>query len=300
MKYTLFIIFILVSPNLFGQNLTDKVGQIEVQLILHHFIRNSDYELTRKISNRKNRPSRKLYFDSSGVLLKTIGFGKQHNTDLRLMNKIEVCKYNDDKLIESIIYEAYYQNNIYPYWKLKYLYNTNGKLVDESQYYYENDSLFFKTTYEYDEKSNKLKTIFNPTYYYQREFDTINRIISLKQIHDKKLRWEWKYTYSENKRIGIFQTYYNDGEDYSKEEIQIYNDKGFLIEKEEKYISKNGINEKTKIFYDKRGVIKKIEYFEAYSNKEYLLILYSDVIIKSKVKINSEITLKINEQIDMK
>lgn len=300
MRYSFFIIFILVSSNLSGQNLTDKVGQIEVQLILHHFIRNSDYELTKKISNRKNRPSRKLYFDSSGILLKTIGFGKQHNTDLRLMNGIEVYKYNDNKLIESIIYESDYQKNIYPYWKSKYLYNENGRLVDESKYYYENDSLFFKTTYEYDEKSNKVKTIFNPTYYYQREFDTINRIKSLQQIYDSKLRWEWKYTYSENKRLGVFQTYYNDGKDYSTKDVQTYNEKGFLIEKEEMYISKNGFDKKAKVFYDENGIIKRIEYFEANKDMEYSLISYSEVIIKSKVKISPEIALKINEQIDVK
>lgn len=299
LKTTTFIVFLLINLNLFGQNLTEKVGQIEVQLIQHNFIRNSDYELTKKITNRKNRPYQKLYFDSVGTLLKSISFGKHHNTDLRLTNNIKLFKYENEKLIECIEYESDYQKNVYPNWKSKYIYNKKGELIDESTFYYESDSLFFKTTYEYDVNSNRIKSLFNPTYYYKRDFDSINRITSLKQIHDNKIRWEWNYNYSENKRIGNFQTHYNDGEDYSKKEIQIYNDKGLVIETEEKHISKSGLNKKKKFFYDKNGVIKKIEFYESYSSgKNYELISYKEIKIKSKASIDIEIAKKINEQID--
>lgn len=300
MRRALFIILFLFSLNSFGQILTEKVGEIEVQLIGHHFKLNSDGELTKKKSNKRNRPFLKMYFDSTGILLKSVSFGKHHNTDLKLTNNIKVLEHENGKLSKSIEYESDYQKNIYPYWKSKYIYNKKGELVDESTYYYEKDSLFFKTTYEYDLSSNKVKSIFNPTYYYHREFDSINRITALKQIYDSKLRWDWNYKYSNSQRIGIFQTYYNDGKDYSKKEIQTYNTQGLLIETEEIYVSEKGLNEKTKIYYYNNGLIKRIERFQSHSiQDEYEIISYSEVKIKSKIKVDSKIVEKINKQISI-
>ena len=239
-----------------------------------------------------------MYFDSNGVLLKKIGFGKHHNTDLRLTDYIKVYEYNNNKLTQSIEYESDYQKNIYPHWKSKFIYNKKGQLINDSMFYYKTDSLFHQTTYEYDLNSNKIKSIFNPTYYYQREFDSINRITSLKQIYDSKIRWEWNYIYLDNQRIGIFQTHYNDGKDYSKKEIQTFNEKGILIETEEKHISKSGLDQKVKIFYDKNGIISKIEQYETYGN-EYVFVSFTEIRIKSKLKINSKIVKKINEQIEI-
>jgi hypothetical protein len=300
MRQVLFIILFLFSLNISGQILTEKVGEIEVQLIGHHFKQNSDGELTKKKSNKRNRPFLKMYFDSRGILLKSVSFGKHHNTDLKLTNNIKVYEYENGKLSKSIEYESDYQKNIYPYWKSKYIYNKKGELVDESTYYYENDSLFFRTTYEYDLNSNKVKSIFNPTYYYHREFDSINRIIAFKQIYDSKLRWDWNYKYSNNQRIGIFQTHYNDGKDYSKKEIQSYNTRGLLIETEEIYLSEKGLNEKTKIYYYNNGLIKRIQRFQSHSTQdEYEMISYSEVKIKSKIKVDSKIVEKINNQISI-
>jgi hypothetical protein len=300
MKQSIFIISILFTLNLFGQKLSEKVGKIEVQIISHNFKQNSDGELTKRKTNRKKRPHLKMYFDSMGILLKSVSFGKHHNADLRFTNKINIYEYVNGKLDKSVEYESDYEKNIYPYWKSKYLYNKKGELIDESTYYYENDSLFFKTTFEYDIHSNKVKSIFNPTYYYQREFDSLNRITSLKQIYDSKLRWDWNYNYSENISIGIFQTYYKDGKDYSKKEIQKFNNQGFVIETEEVHVSKNGLDEKTKIYYYQNGLIKRIEHYQSYSGQDgYEMISYSDIKIKSKIKIDLNIAKRINEQINI-
>jgi len=239
MKQTLFITLTFLTLNLFGQELFEKVVGIEVQVIGHRFKRNSDGELTKRKTNKKNRPYLKLYFDSTGVLLKSVSFGKHHNTDLRLTDKIELFEYYNGQLSESVEYESDYEKNVYPYWKSKYLYNKKGKLIDESTYYYENDSLFFKSTYEYDLNSNRIKSIFNPTYYYQREFDSLNRITTLKQIYNSELRWDWSYEYTGSQRIGVFQTYYDDGGNYSRKEIQTYNRQGLLVEVEEIHNSKS-------------------------------------------------------------
>jgi hypothetical protein len=298
MKQTLFIIIFLFSLNIFGQKLTEKIGEIEVQLIGHRFKQNSDGELTNKKTNKKNRPFSKMYFDSTGILLKSISFGKHHNTDLRLTNKINVFEYTNGKLSKSVEYESDYEKNIYPYYKSKYIYNKKDELIDESTYYFKTDSLFFRTTYEYDLNSNKVKSIFNPTYYYHQEFDSINRITNLKQIYDSKLRWDWNYKYSNSQRIGIFQTHYNDGKDYSKKEIKTYNTQDLLIETEEIYLSEKGLNEKTKIYYYNNGLIKRIERFLSHSTQdEYEMISYSEVKIKSKIKVDSKIVEKINKQI---
>ena len=300
MNRTILIILVFFSTNLFGQNLTEKVGEIEVHLIYHYFKTDSDYKPTNKKTNKKNRPHEKLYFDSNGTLLKKIGFGKQHNSDLKLTDYIEVYKYVNNKLTQIIKYESDYKKHIYPYWRTEFIYNEKGQLIEDSMFYYQTDSLVHTTTYEYDLNSNKIKSIFNPTYYYQRDFDSINKITSCKQIYDSKLRWEWNYKYSDNKRIGIFQTHYNDGKDYSKKEIQTFNDKGLLIETEEKYISKDGLDQKAKFYYDKNGIISKIEQYETYGiENEYVLVSFTEIKIKAKLKINSNIAEKINEKIEI-
>ena len=298
MNRTILIILVFFSTNSFSQELTEKVGEIEVQLIYHYFKTDSYSKPTKKKTNKKNKPHEKLYFDSKGNLLKKIGFGKQHNSDLNLTDYIEVYKYENNKLTQSINYESDYQKNVYPYWKTEFIYNEKGQLIDDSTFHYQTDSLFHKTTFEYDIKSNKTKSIFNPTYYYQREFDSINRITSLKQIYDNELRWEWNYSYSDNQRIGIFQTHYNDGKDYSKKEIQTYNDKGFPIETEVKHISKNGLDQKVKFLYDKNGIISKMEQYETYGiEKAYLFVSFTEIKVKSKLELNSNIAEKINEEI---
>lgn len=300
MKRILFFGVFFLTLNLSGQNLTKKVGEIEVQLIRHNYIKNSDYELTNKKSNRRNRPYLKLYFNSNGILLKSISFGKHHNTDLRLVDKINFFNYQEGKLIESIQYESDYEKNIYPFWKVNYDYNLKEQLIKEATYYYDTDSLFSKIDYEYDINLNKSKTIFQLSHYYEREFDSLNRMISLKQIFDNKLRWNWNYSYSKNERIGVFQTFYNDDINYSKREIQIFNNQDLLIEREEIHVIKNGIDSKTKIYYDKNWVIKKIEFYEKFSSEEvYKMISYFEIKIKNKSKIDFQIAKNINDQINV-
>lgn len=301
MNKILFIIFAIISSISFGQNLSKKVGIIEIQLIGQNYKRNSDYDLTKRKTNRSRRPNTKLYFDSSATLLKKITFGKHHNTDLRLTDKIEVYEYNNGKLTESIQYESDYQKNIYPYWKTKFTYNSKDQLIAESTYYVLEDSLYHKRTFEYDINLNQTKSILNPTYYYQRKYDSLNRVIYLKQVYDDKLRWDWKYEYKNNQRIGIFQTYYEDEENNSKLEIKTYNKNGQLIEHEEKYTSKLEVGNKTKLVYDKNGLLEKIEYFETFDyKKDYEMIGIKIIKVKTKLNLDLKLSKLINEQIEIR
>ena len=131
-------------------------------------------------------------------------------------------------------------------------------------------------------------------------FDSLNRKTALKQIYESELRWDWNYNYSDKDRIGIFQTYYKDGRDYSKKEIQKYNQQGSILETEEVHVSKSGLDKKTKIYYYENGLIKKIEHYQSYSLQDgYEMISYSDIKIISKIKIDLKIAKRINEQINI-
>lgn len=300
MKQILFLISIFLSLNFFGQKPTEKVGEIEVELIGHNFKRNSDYELTKKKTNRKNRPYLRMYFDSNGNLLKSIGFGKHHNTDLRLIDRINIYKYDKNGLKSKIdIWKTDYDKNLsYQFYKKFDLDSTKAKIVSEKMYEIGSDTIYTQTDYWYNEKGEYQGIFFDSTYYYKREYNEKKQLVRLQQIYDGKLRWEWNYTYDDNQRIGIFQTHYNDGKDYSEKEIRRYNEKGLLVEIEELQITKDGLEEKTKICYDKDGIIKRIEEYESYNREDgYELVSYRKVKLKSKVIFDSLIAERINEQI---
>src|SRR5690554_6938837 len=133
MKQTLLLISIFLTLNLFGQKPTEKIGEIEVELIEYNFKRNSDYELTKKKTNRKNRPYLKMYFDSNGNLLKSIGFGKHHNTDLRLVDRINIYKYDKNGLKSKIdIWKTDYDKNLsYRFYKKYDLDSNKSNILSE-------------------------------------------------------------------------------------------------------------------------------------------------------------------------
>lgn len=300
MKQTLLLISIFLTLNLFGQKPTEKVGEIEVELIGHNFKRNSDYELTKKKTSRKNRPYLRIYFDSNGSLLKSIGFGKHHNTDLRLIDRINIYKYDKNGLKSKIdIWETDYDKNLlYRFYKKFDLDSTKSKILSEKMYEIESDTIYTQTDYWYNEKGEYQGIIFDSTYYYKRKYNEKKQLVNHQQIYDGKLRWEWNYSYSDNKRIGIFQTYYKDGKDYSKKEIRTYDNLGRLTEIEELQLTKDGMEEKTKISYDKNGVINRIEQYETYNREDgYEFVSYQEIKVKSKIVIDSLIAEKINEQI---
>ncbi len=297
MKKTFFLISILIAVNLYGQELTKKVGSIEIELIGHQYLRNDDFELTKKKTNKKNRPFEKIYMDSNGIVLKKVTFGKHHNTDLRLTDKIKIYQYKNRQLTEIVLYESDYVKNVYPFSKTKLKYGNTGILIDSTTYSI-TDNSSHKIKFEYDENSKKNKTILYPDYYYERNFDSINRLKSFKQIFENKLRWEWIYAYSDNQRIGTFRTHYNDGEDYTKLEIVSYNEKGNRTEIEEKQVSRDGLKEKTKFFYNQNGILQKIEKHQSYSNaEEYGLQSFTDIKIKTKLNLDDGLIKRINKAI---
>ncbi len=297
MKLINIILTILFFTSVFGQELPRKDGCIEIKKVNHYFFHNKKGNKTKRTSNKANRPYLLLYLDTMANVIETAGFGKHHNADLRLLDFVIQNKFENIKLTSSIKYNTDYEKNISADYKTKYIYNNANQLIQERELYYQNDSLFMQFDYEYDTNGNKIKTIFNPTYYYQRAFDKYSKIQSLQQIYDNNLRWEWTYTYTDTTRIGEFKTFYNDGKDYTKKEIRKYRN-GKLLEVEEKYTSQEGVSSKTILHYDKLGLINKIDLYESYSNNmTYQLISFTEIKTKFCRQLTSELIEKINQTI---
>jgi hypothetical protein len=291
------ILTIILFTSAVGQGLPKREGCISIKKVNYYFLRNKEYELTKKTSNKANRPYLLLYLDTLGNVIEKVGYGKHHNTDLRLLDFVEQNKFENGRLKKTIKYNTDYNKNISADYKTEYFYNKSNQLIQEKELYYKNDSLFMQFDYEYDSTGNRTKTIFNPTYYYQRFFDKQAKITSLQQVYDNKLRWKRTYTYTDTTRIGIFKTYYNDGKDYIKQEIRKFQD-GKVIEVEEKYISQDGLSSKTVLHYDKSGLIIRIDRLEAYSNAvTYQLKSYVDIATNVCISLTPELIVKINETI---
>jgi hypothetical protein len=288
---------VLLFTSAFGQELPKKDGCIEIKKVNHYFFHNKKDEQTKKISNTANRPYLLLYLDTLGNVIEKVGYGKHHNTNLRLLDFVEQNEFENGRLTNTIKYNTDYDKNISADYKTKYFYNNTNQLIQEKELYSKTDSLFMQFDYEYDANGNKTKTIINPTYYYQRTFDKQSKISSLKQIYDSKLRWEWTYTYTDTTRIGEFKTFYNDGKDYTQKEIRIYRNEK-LIEVEEKYTSQEGLSSKTVLHYDKLGLIIRIDFFEAYSsNMTYQIKGFTEIKTKFCKQLTPEIIGRINDTI---
>ena len=265
MKIPVTILTFLLLTSAYGQKIPKKEGCIIIKKTSHYFLHNRAHEQTKKISNTANRPYLLLYIDTLGNVVEKVGYGKHHNADLRLLDNVEQNEFENGRLSKTIKFNTDYDKNISADYRTVYFYNKENQLIQAKELYYNGDSLFMQFDYEYDSNGNKTKTFFNPTYYYQRTFDKQSKIQTLQQVYDNKLRWEWTYAYTDTTRIGTFKTYYNDGKDYTKQELRKYWN-GKLIEIEEKYTSQDGLSSKTILHYNNAGLIIRIDNLENYSN----------------------------------
>jgi hypothetical protein len=294
---TLFaLLTILNTLMVFGQDLPRKNGSYEISKAYHYFLHNNKGDVTKKISNKQNRPCLVYYLDTLGNVIEKVGYKIYQNRNLRHITFVELNNYEQSKITETIHYTFEDNNNHRPQYKTNYYYNFRNEIIQERQLFLK-DSCIMQFDYEYDSFGNKTKTILDPTYYYLKAYDKESKIISFQQIYEGKLRWEWTYTYSDTKRVGKFKTYFKDGKDYTKEEIRIYQN-GNLKQIEDKYTSQEGISEKTIFYYDKVGLLKKIELYRAFpSNTEYRLESYYDIKIRYNCKLQNEIIMRINKTI---
>ena len=64
MKIRYLLLFIFYTSFIYSQKLTEKVGEIEIKAINHHYKYDSDFKLTKRKNNKWNRPYAKIYFDN--------------------------------------------------------------------------------------------------------------------------------------------------------------------------------------------------------------------------------------------
>jgi hypothetical protein len=279
------------------QNLPRKEGAIEIKMINHVKIENKDGNLTRKISNKENKPRKYLYLDTLGNLIEEVGYGKYHNRDLRVLDYVTIYKYEESKIIESIKYETSYEDNIYPKYRTKYFYDEKEQLIREEVLEYDNNRIFMQLDYTYDSMGNRIKSCIDNTCYI-RTFDDENRVLSLQQFHENNLRWEWLYTYTESSRVGNFKTYYDDGKNWTKQEIILYQN-GNLKQVEELDTSDDALSKMSKYHYNRLGLITRIEYYRKYSLVEgkYEFIRYEDIKTRIACKFTKQLVKQINNTV---
>jgi len=281
MKQIVLIIFLIAFSNIYSQKIEKKIGTYKITKVGFFF---SNKNMKSKIHKSE------FYFDDFGKILEKIKYGRHHYNNLNIIGEIEQFNYDKDKLELSKNYASSCKSCEYDYFYTKYIYDKNSDLINENSYYGQNDSLFMSINYV--DKPNIRDTHFNQSTFYQKIYDSENRIIQLNQIFEdtKKIRWQYLYEYIDNCKIGNFQTYYGDGKENSKREIECFNLQNRIISKE--IIASYRI----KFFYKyyKDGLIKEIKKYHSFSDGEYKL----ESIIKFKIyktaKLNGEVIRKIN------
>ena len=216
-----------------------------------------------------------------GNLIFKKGFGTIHNPDLQILGLIDSNFYRNGNLIRTIEYRSYCDSLPEPEFKTCYTYNERKQMVQERTYRHDTDSLILKYTYEYDDHGNIVKTILDPTYYYFKKFNEEGQLSSYGQIYNNQLRWEWKYEYVDSTRIGLFETYYNDGKDYLKREYRTFKGNKLITITD----TSNTITTQTKLYYNDIGLINKIENYES-NSMQLGLKLKSYYDIKTKYKMS--------------
>ncbi|WP_290800180.1 hypothetical protein [Flavobacterium sp.] len=285
MKRIILIAFLIVFSKMFSQKIEKKIGTYKITEVGYSFSNGNE---KRKISKSE------FYFDDFGKILEKIKYGRHHYNKLNVIGEIEQYHYDKDKLELSKSYTSSCKSCDYFQLYTKYNYDKNNVLINENTFYGKNDSLFMAINYV--DKPNIKETHFSESTFYQKIYDPENRIIQLNQIFEdtKKIRWQYLYEYIDSCKIGNFQTYYGDGKENSKREIECF-------DLQERIISKEIIaGYKTKILYSysKEGLLKEIKEYESYSDEAYELkyILTFKFKVKTK-KLNAEILRKINTEL---
>lgn len=283
MKQKILLIFLSFFLNCHSQKIEKRIGEYKIK------------RESFSIENKKKISKSDFYFDSSGKIIEKIKYGKHHYNKLNVIGEIEQFSYLNDKLELSRKYISSCQScEYYQYYSIL-KYNNDNKLESERTYRKENDSLFMQIEYIY--KPNIKEIHFNSSTYYENKYDDENRIIEQNQKFEEfnKTRWKKEFTYSKYNRVSKFQTYYGDGNESSEIEIITYNTS-------EKVISKETIRENSKIklyyFYNRKGMIERIEEYKSFVDNEYELEYITHFKIKKVNKTFDEKTIdKINSEL---
>ena len=263
--------FLICFSKIYSQNIEKRIGCFEITKKGYFY---SDLNL------RKKRNKSEFYFDEDGKILEKITYGRHHYFDLKLIGGIDQFFYNNDILEMSKSYTSSCKTCDFNLYYTKYNYNKNKVLISENGYFGRNDSLF--RTINYINESNIVELDFNGSTIDQKVYDSLGRIIEYNQLFKdtRKIRWQYLYEYNNDCKIGSFQTYYGDGKEHSKKEIECFDQQNRIISKE--IIA----GYKTKILYEysDEGFLRQIKEFNSFNDEEYEL----EYVFKFKIKGNSE------------
>ena len=277
-----YIIFFLSITQLFSQKIEKRIGDFKITISTYRF----------EDSKKKNKIGKEeIYFDSLGKTQEKIKYGRHHYNKLNIIGSIEQFQYENEQLIFSKRYISYCKSCQFNELYTKYKYNNNNELISENTFSKENDSIFM--SFEYRRKE-KITEIHSDKYtYIQRVYDDDSKLIELNQIFEdsNKIRWQYIYKYGENFKEANFQTYYGDGKDHSKKEIENFDSQNRIVSKE--IISNYNI--KLVFTYSKNGLLNEIKEYNSHSNGEYKLEYSIKYNFKGKTrKLNSEVLSKLN------
>lgn len=277
-----YIIFFLSITQLFSQKIEKRIGDYKITFSTYRF----------EDSKKKNKIGKEeIYFDSLGKTLEKIKYGRHHYNKLNVIGTIEQFQYENEQLIFSKKYISYCKSCQFDELYTKYIYNNKNKIIKETTFKKENDSVFISLEYT---RKGKTIEIYSDNYtYIQKIYDDNSKLIELNQVFEdsNKIRWQYLYKYGENWTEANFQTYYGDGKDYTKREIETFDIQNRIISKE--IIAE--YNTKSIYTYSKNGLLNEIKEYNSYGNGEYELEYSTKYKFKGKTrKLNSEVLNKLN------
>jgi hypothetical protein len=283
MKF-IYIIYFLSIIQLFSQNIEKRIGEYKIDISTYRFS-----ESEKKIKIGKSE----FYFDNSGKILEKISYGRHHYNKLDVIGNIEQFEYQNSILKLSRKYTSWCKTCEFDETDTKYNYNNKNELINEILLNVENDSIIMSLNYL--KEGNSLEIHSGESTYIQKIYNDNLKLIELNQIYEdsKKIRWQYLFSYGNNWKRSNFQTYYGDGKENSKTEIEYYDKTNRIITKE--ILS----NFKTKIvyIYSEKGLLKEIKEYESY-NDDFKLKYVKHYKFKGKVrKLNNETIKKINDEL---
>jgi hypothetical protein len=280
MKY-FYIIFFLSITELFSQKIEKRIGDFKITISTYRF----------EDSKKKNKIGKEeIYFDSSGKTLEKIKYGRHHYNKLNVIGTIEQFQYENEQLIFSKKYISSCKSCQFDEFFTKYKYN-NEELISETNYVKKDNSILKSFEYKRNDKSTEIHS--GQSTYIQKIYDDNSKLIELNQVFEdsNKIRWQYLYKYGENWKEANFQTYFGDGKENSKREVETFDSQNRIITKE--IIS--SYNTKLLFTYSKNGIINEIKEYNSYSNGEYKLEYSIKYNFKGKTrKLNSEVLSKLN------
>jgi len=273
-KLILLLLISIICKPLLSQKLPIVSGYISIEVKQQDIVRNDLFPWIKRTYNKANRAHTKLYFDTNGILIFKETFGKYHNMDLRLLDKVYQYYYNSNG--NQIRIDEWETNEwgpdigllIFKNYSLFVYDSLTNNLIEERNFNAKTDTLYYYRKYKNGSNQNQHVVCSDSTSWTKYEHDNTGKIIRESLISQGKLIYEKIYSYNVHQSFEFFKRYSPDST-YTLETKTYKDDNIIQIEKDPINTKDNSIDPdkfsyKTIICYDKSGLISKVEYYEKY------------------------------------